>query len=162
MEQYLDNAPCLYFSSLDDGTIINVNTTLCRKLGYTKEELEGQKLDTIFTIPTRIFQQTHFFPLLKMQGWAEEIYITLQTRSGEQLPLLINAERKIEDNKAISVYVGIVVLNRKRFEDELVRVVVDVEDTPENRQFFAALKPALLERFNQLEIYIASHPIDIL
>jgi hypothetical protein len=39
---------------------------------------------------------------------------------------------------------------------------VDVEDTPENRQFFAALKPVLLERFNQLEIYIASHPIDIL
>ena len=113
MEQYLDNAPCLCFSSLDDGTIVKVNATLCRKLGYTKEELDGQKLDTIFTIPTRIFQQTHFFPLLKMQGHADEIYITLQTRDGEHLPLLINAERKTEENKAISIYVGIVVLHRK-------------------------------------------------
>src|SRR4051812_3331127 len=50
----------------------------------------------------------------------------------------------------------------QRYEDELVRIVVDVEDTPENRQFFASLKATLLERFGQIEIYIASHPIDIL
>lgn len=49
-----------------------------------------------------------------------------------------------------------------RFEDELVRVVVDVEDAPESRQFFTAFKAALLERFEQLEIYIASYPIDVI
>ena len=49
-----------------------------------------------------------------------------------------------------------------RYEDELVRVVVDVEDTPESRQFFSTFKAALLERFEQLEVYIASHPIDVL
>jgi phosphoserine phosphatase RsbU/P len=120
MDWYLDHAPCLYFSSLDDGTIVEVNTTLCRQLGYRKEELEGQKLEAIFTVPTRIFQQTHLFPLLKMQGYAEEIYVTLKTKGSEQLPVLINAERKIADNKGVSVFAGIVVLNRKRFEDELV------------------------------------------
>ncbi len=57
---------------------------------------------------------------------------------------------------------GIWLNEGQRFEDELVRVVVDVEDTGENRQFFARLKAVLLERFDQVEIYVASYPIEIL
>jgi hypothetical protein len=49
-----------------------------------------------------------------------------------------------------------------RFEDELVRIVVEVEETPENHQFFVDFKKSLLERFDQLEIYIAYYPVDIL
>ena len=50
----------------------------------------------------------------------------------------------------------------KRYEDTSVRLTVDVEDTPENHQFFLEFKAILLTRFEQLEIYIASYPIDIL
>ena len=48
----------------------------------------------------------------------------------------------------------------QRYEDELVRFVIDVDDTEENQFFFANLKTVLLERFEQLEIYMVSHPID--
>jgi hypothetical protein len=48
----------------------------------------------------------------------------------------------------------------QRFEDELVRLTVDVEDTEENLFFFSNFKTTLLERFQQLEIYIISYPID--
>jgi hypothetical protein len=48
----------------------------------------------------------------------------------------------------------------QRFEDELARLTVDVEDTEENLLFFSNLKATLLERFQQLEIYIISYPID--
>ena len=57
---------------------------------------------------------------------------------------------------------GIWIHEGDRFEDELVRVVVDVEDTAETRQFFFTFKVLLLERFEQIEIYIASHPIDVI
>jgi hypothetical protein len=50
----------------------------------------------------------------------------------------------------------------QRFEDELVRWVIDVEDTPENHQFLASYKSVMLERFEQIDIYIASYPVDIL
>jgi hypothetical protein len=39
---------------------------------------------------------------------------------------------------------GVWVHEGTRYEDELVRLVVDVEDVPENRQFFVEWKPALL------------------
>jgi hypothetical protein len=50
----------------------------------------------------------------------------------------------------------------ERYEDELLKFVVDVADSAENEQFLADLKRVLLERFEQLEIYIASYPVDIL
>ena len=49
-----------------------------------------------------------------------------------------------------------------RYEDTSVRLTVDVEDTPENRQFFIEFKATLLQRFEQIEIYIVSYPVDIL
>jgi hypothetical protein len=57
---------------------------------------------------------------------------------------------------------GPVGLQGSRYEDELRRITVDVEDSPENQQFFAAFKQRLLERFEQIEIYIVSYPVDIL
>jgi hypothetical protein len=42
---------------------------------------------------------------------------------------------------------GIWINEGTRYEDDLLRFVVDIEDTPENRQFFTAWKPLLLERF---------------
>ncbi|MFO0965998.1 MAG: hypothetical protein U0793_10500 [Gemmataceae bacterium] len=57
---------------------------------------------------------------------------------------------------------GLWVYEGMRFEDELRRFTIDVEDTPENQQFFVEFKQKLLELFEQLEIYIASYPVDIL
>lgn len=120
MRNLLDQAPCIYFSLADDGTLLEVNDRLCHVLQYHREELIGKKSEIIFPVATRIFQQTHFFPLLKMQGHAEEIYITIKRKDGEQVPVLINAERKMEGDTAVSVHVGIIVYNRKKFEEELI------------------------------------------
>jgi hypothetical protein len=48
----------------------------------------------------------------------------------------------------------------QRYEDESVRLIIDVEDTEENQFFFINFKAILLERFQQLEIYIISYPIE--
>ena len=48
------------------------------------------------------------------------------------------------------------------YRDELVRVFVDVEDTAENRHFFVAFKEQLKSRFQQLDIWITTHPLEIL
>jgi len=49
-----------------------------------------------------------------------------------------------------------------RYEDESVRLSVDVPPTKKNRQFFVNLKAKLMKRFEQVEIYIASYSVDIL
>jgi hypothetical protein len=48
------------------------------------------------------------------------------------------------------------------FRDDLVRVFLDVEDLPANREFFIALKGRLKVRFQQLEIWMTTYPIEVL
>ena len=40
-------------------------------------------------------------------------------------------------------------------------LVIDVEDSTANYQFFREFKRALADRFGQIEIYVVSHPIEI-
>jgi hypothetical protein len=46
------------------------------------------------------------------------------------------------------------------YRDDLIRVFVDVADTPENQQFFRDLKERLKARFQQIEIRITSYLIE--
>jgi hypothetical protein len=59
-----------------------------------------------------------------------------------------------------SVTHGIWIHEGVRYEDDLFRFSIDVDDTEENRLFFVSLKNLLLERFKQIEIYLASYPIE--
>jgi hypothetical protein len=43
-----------------------------------------------------------------------------------------------------------------------VRLFVDVADTPENRQYFRQFKEQVKTDFQQLDIWLTSHPIDVL
>lgn len=57
---------------------------------------------------------------------------------------------------------GIWIHEGVRYEDTSVKLIVDVEDTAENQQFFRDFKTSLLQRFEQIDIYIVSYPVDIL
>jgi len=48
------------------------------------------------------------------------------------------------------------------YHDELVRVRIDVEDTPENTQAMRETKEILKTRFGQLDIWITAHRIDVI
>ena len=48
-----------------------------------------------------------------------------------------------------------------RYDDQLFLLSIDVEDTAEHRAWIAHFKSHLLERFQQLEIYVTSYPIDL-
>lgn len=49
-----------------------------------------------------------------------------------------------------------------RYHDQLIRVRVDVEDTAENRQAMKEIKETLKARFDQLEIWITAHRIEVI
>ncbi len=47
------------------------------------------------------------------------------------------------------------------YSDKLIRVRVDVEDTPDNWQTMRQLKETLKTRFEQIDIWITAHRIEI-
>jgi hypothetical protein len=48
------------------------------------------------------------------------------------------------------------------YSDQLIRVRVDVEDTPENWSAMRSMKEGLKTRFEQLDIWITAHRIDVI
>jgi len=48
------------------------------------------------------------------------------------------------------------------FRDNLTRFFVDVPDLAEHRLFFKEFKQKLKQRFKQLDVWITSHPVDVI
>ncbi|HEV7990365.1 MAG TPA: ATP-binding protein [Gemmatimonadaceae bacterium] len=121
MDELLDTLPGGVVSFSDDGSIQYLNGTLARMLGYTAEELRGRHVESLLTVAGRIFYQTHFFPLLRLHGRADEIFLLLRHRDGNDLGALINARRRERDGVMVSDCVLMEVRERRKYEDELLR-----------------------------------------
>ncbi len=155
MQQSFKHIPCVYFSSLADGCIADVNEALCKYLKYSRDELVGQKLASIFTLSTRIFHQTHFYPLLQLKGHAEEIYITLKSKDGSHVPMLVNAERIEEEGQISFHFAGISVSKRKKFEDEIIAAKKSAEKALNENIELKAAKKELEQHAEELDRQIA-------
>lgn len=139
----LNTAPCGFLSFTDDGTISVVNATLSKLLGYEPDELVGQRIELILPIAGRIFYQTHFFPLLKLQGKAEELYFSLRARQGNQVPVLVNAVRQERAGSCFNDCVFVPMSQRIQYEDELLQAKKIAEAaTLAQREANAALEQA--------------------
>lgn len=165
IDSLADQLPCFFIATLEDRTVLEVNQTLAQRLGYDKHELRGKKMDTLLTVATSIFQQTHLMPLLKMQGFAEEIFISLKTRSGDEVPVLINVKRVEQEGLANIAYVGIEVQNRKRFEEELIAARKAAEQALHDNSALSKAKKELehnLEALDQHMSLVEKHNHELL
>ena len=121
IDELLNFAPCGYLSFTDDGLIVAVNFTLSELLEYPPDYLSGKIIDSILPIASRIFYQTHFFPLLKLHGKIEEIYFSLRAKQGNDIPMLINAVRRIQGESFVNNCIFIPIRQRIQFEDEILK-----------------------------------------
>jgi PAS domain S-box-containing protein len=135
----LDGAPCGFVSFGDDGRIRHVNTTLLDRLGYTREALAGRHFETLLGVGSRIFYQTHFFPLLRLHGHAEEIFLLLRTRDGEDVGMLCNALRRERDGAEVTDCVFLEVRERQKFEDALLEARRAAEEANKAKSTFLAV-----------------------
>lgn len=94
-EDLYEHAPCGYVSTLPNGAFIRVNQTMLGWTGYQREELlAGMRLLDLLSVPGKIYHETHYAPLLQMQGFVNEIAFDLVCRDGKRLPVLLNTVQK--------------------------------------------------------------------
>jgi phosphoserine phosphatase RsbU/P len=122
-EELYDNAPCGYLSTLPDGTIAKVNQTLLTWTGYTRDDVLGRRrFQDLLPAGDRIFYETHFSPMLRMQGHVREIAVQLVCRDGRRLPVLVNSVLK-RDPAGEPQLVRTAIFDateRRAYEDELL------------------------------------------
>jgi PAS domain S-box-containing protein len=141
MDELLNNAPCGFVAFSDDGTILAANRTLAVWLGRAQDDLAGRHLESLLPPGGRIFYQTHLFPLLKLHGRAEEIYLSLRAAEGPEVPVLANASRRERGGSPVNDCALVPMRRRRRFEDEILAARREAEEA--NRA-----KDALIEELS--------------
>jgi serine/threonine-protein kinase RsbW len=91
-EELYDSAPCGYLSTLPDGTIVKVNATFLAWTGYSRGALVGRRrFQELLTPGGRIYHETHFAPLLRLQDSVQEMALDVVCTDGRRMPALVNS-----------------------------------------------------------------------
>lgn len=146
-EQLYEQAPCGYLSTLPDGSIIRVNQTLLRWLGYRRDELAGsRRFVDLLTAGGRIYHETHYAPLLAMQGSAREIALDMVRADGSALPVLVNAVlvRTAQGEPHVIRTSVFDATDRREYERELLRARERAERSEARAQVLAQTLQASL------------------
>ncbi|CAN5202540.1 hypothetical protein BH09BAC1_BH09BAC1_28330 [soil metagenome] len=135
--------PYYLFSIREDGVVQHINEALLNDLGYSIDEMQFKKFDEILTLGSRIFFQTHFFPLIKLHGSFSEIYLTLLSKQKEELPVLLNASI-LKDNSEHTIWcVGMKITRRVQFEKELREARKTAEEALNKNETLLTIKEEL-------------------
>ncbi len=124
-----DDAACGLLQTDLNGTILRVNNMFCEWVGYTRKDLVGvRKFQELLTIGGRIFHQTHWVPLMQMQGSVSEVKLEAVHSDGHRIPIVVNAVRRERDGKTVHELAAYVARDRDAYERELVKTSKRLEE----------------------------------
>ncbi len=116
-----DGAACGLLVTDTDGLILRANATICRWLAYDAADLVGQRrIQDMLTVGGRIFHQTHWAPMLHMQGSIAEMKLDMLSSSGRPVPMLFNVVRRESDGLGWDEMSAMVVNDRQAYERALL------------------------------------------
>jgi len=141
-EDLYENAPCGYMSTLPGGLIVRANRTFFLWTGYQSDQVVGHRRFADLLPPSgRIYHETHYAPLLLMQGSVREIALEIICADLSRLPVLVNAILA-RDAQGQPQLIHITVFNataRRQYEQELLRERRHAEQATEEKARFIAM-----------------------
>lgn len=139
-ETLYERAPCGYLSTTPDGTIVKVNETFLTWTGHSRDDLVGRRsFASLLSAGGRIYHDTHYAPLLRMQEHVREIALDVVTADGRRLPVLVNAALG-RDAAGEPVVVRVVLFDateRRGYERELLRAKQRAEESEQKARALA-------------------------
>ncbi len=131
-EALYERAPCGYVSTTPDGTIVKVNQTFLTWSGYQRGDLIGRRtFAELLTAGGRIYHETHYAPMLRMQDKVREIALDIVGGDGQRLPALVNSVLERDTNGAPVVIRTAIfdATERRRYERELLLAKLRAEES---------------------------------
>jgi sigma-B regulation protein RsbU (phosphoserine phosphatase) len=117
----LDEAACALMQTAADGTFLRVNRRFCSWIGHPPELLVGRRrFQDLLTMGGRIFHQTHWAPLLQMQGSISEVKLHVLHADGTAIPMVLNAIRRQQEGVEVHELAAFIARDRDKYERELI------------------------------------------
>ncbi|MGW8065222.1 SpoIIE family protein phosphatase [Streptomyces ziwulingensis] len=123
-EELYESAPCGYLSTLMDGTIAKINSTLLDWLGLERDDVVGRmRFTDLLTVGGKLYHETHFAPLLQMQGQISGVALEVRQTDGGRIPVLVSSVVKHGSTGEPQLIRTTVfdARDRRAYEEELLR-----------------------------------------
>jgi signal transduction histidine kinase/CheY-like chemotaxis protein len=118
-----ERAPCALLSTLHDGTIIRGNQTFFAWIGACPEDIVAKtRFQALLNVGSRIYYETHYAPLLQMQGFVNEIALEVCRTDGVVRPIVASA-RQLRGSHGTPTINRVALFDstdRRRYEQELL------------------------------------------
>lgn len=117
----LNQIPCHVLATDSAGHVLAINNELLSLIGGSIDEWRSKTLNDFFPPASRIFLQTHVWPMLLTQGWVKEIQLQILDASKQRIPVLVNSKKGVFEDSESYYWVFFVTQERSRFEGELLK-----------------------------------------
>ncbi|WEX13311.1 PAS domain-containing sensor histidine kinase [Pseudomonas sp. G11] len=127
-QMLFDEAPCGLVVTKEDGTILRSNQTFSHSIGLDAQALIGRRFQDLLTMGGRIFHQTHWSPLMQMQGSVAEVKLDLVHHDKHIVTMLLNGVRREHASGAFYELALFGTKDRDKYERELLNARKVAED----------------------------------
>ncbi|WP_210506133.1 diguanylate cyclase [Naasia sp. SYSU D00057] len=114
-----EHAACGLLLTDGGGIVQRANRTFLAWTGHRRDEVEGQRFDSLLTAAGRLFVETRFLPVLRLEGSVHELALELRRADGGSLTVLMNAVAAVPDGP---VHIAVMKATQRRdYERELLQ-----------------------------------------
>lgn len=122
-EDLYRQAPVGYVSTSPDGLLLKVNDTFLAWSGYDEDDLIGKlRLQDLLSVAGKVFYETHYGPLLTMQGFVNGVAFDLVAKNRKRLSCFCNSRLRLDAKRQPDLIRTIVfdAGDRRLYEKELL------------------------------------------
>ncbi len=141
MNHLLNQLPCPTLITDKSGHVLATNTDLLTLVGGTEQQWLQQPMEGFFLPVSRIFLQTHVWPMLLREGSVQDIYLKICDAQSQRIPVMVNCRRGHFAGVDSYFWVFFVAQERSKLEAELLDA--------RNRAEASSLALAERERFDK-------------
>ena len=119
MEERLDLAPCGYVTISQEGMLIDMNKTFLQMIGFSFDDLSQKHIETIMSKTNQFIFHTYFYPYIRLYGHMEELFLSLQHKDGQSIPVLLNGKKATREGADVIDCVLVSMGKRIGYEQEI-------------------------------------------
>lgn len=166
-----DDAACGLVLTQENGIILRTNLAFRNLLEVAESELVGKRFQDLLTPGGRIFHQTHWLPLMRMQGSVREVKLEIRSQQ-RKISVLINGIRREKGGEFLHHLAIFEASDRDAYEREIVAARKSAEDALEQKTIaevalmharaeleLASLKALERAEFAEQMVAVASHDL---
>jgi diguanylate cyclase (GGDEF)-like protein/PAS domain S-box-containing protein len=115
-----DQLPCPALVTDGAGIVQSLNQRLFELVGGDETGWVANPMELMFPMASRIFLQTHVWPMILRDGQVREVRLQLREAGGKSVPIFVNCQKSSDEGIDQYIWVLFVSTERSNFEQALL------------------------------------------